>query len=56
MAEPANAPGLTNPKQVVAVYLILVFALSSIFWYLIAARPQFALDSGLVRYSTVFLM
>ncbi len=56
MAEPAPPPGLTNPKQVVAAYLILVFALSSIFWYLIAAKPQFALDSGLLRYSGMLLM
>ena len=56
MAEPATTPGLTNPKQVVAAYLVLVFALSSIFWYIISARPQFAVDSGLLRYSSALLM
>lgn len=56
MAEPASKPLLTNPKQVIAAYLVLVFALSSIFWYIIVVRPPFAVDSGLLRYSTVFLM
>ena len=56
MAEPATTPGLTNPKQVIAAYLVLVFALSSIFWYIISARPQFAVDSGLLRYSSALLM
>lgn len=56
MAEPADTPRLANPKQVVAVYLVLVLALSSIFWYIIAAKPQFAVDFGLLRYATVFLM
>jgi hypothetical protein len=56
MAEPAVRPLTTNPKHVIAAYLALVFALSSIFWYIIAARPQFALETGLLRYATVFLM
>jgi len=45
-----------DPKRVIAVYLVLVFALSSIFWYCIAVRPQWAIDSGLLRYATVPLM
>ncbi|NMB79608.1 MAG: CPBP family intramembrane metalloprotease [Methanomicrobiales archaeon] len=56
MAEPAGAPLATNPKQVVATYLVLVFAFSSVFWYLIAARPQAAIDTGLLRYSGFLLM
>jgi membrane protease YdiL (CAAX protease family) len=56
MAETADTPLLTNPKHVVAAYLILVFALSSIFWYIIAARPQFAVDTGLLRQSITLLM
>jgi membrane protease YdiL (CAAX protease family) len=56
MAETADTPLLTNPKHVVAAYLVLVFALSSIFWYIIAARPQFAVDTGLLRQSITLLM
>jgi membrane protease YdiL (CAAX protease family) len=56
MAEPVPSPGLTNPKHVVAVYLILAFGFSSFFWYLIAARPQFAIDTGILRYSIFLLM
>jgi len=56
MAEPASRPLLTNPKQVIAAYLVLVFALSSIFWYIIVARPPFAVDTGLLRYSSSLLM
>jgi uncharacterized protein len=56
MAEPSSRPLLTNPKQVIAAYLVLVFALSSVFWYVIAARPPFAVDSGLLRYSVALLM
>ncbi|MDP3563605.1 MAG: type II CAAX endopeptidase family protein [Methanoregula sp.] len=56
MAQPPTPPGLTNPKQVIAAYLVLVFALSSIFWYILAARPQFAVDCGLIRYSGALLM
>jgi len=56
MTEPVHAPLTTNPKRVVAAYLILVFALSSLFWYLIAVKPQFALDTGILKYSLVLLM
>ena len=56
MADQADPPRTTAPKQVVGVYLILVFALSSIFWYLITAKPQFAVDTGILRYSVTLLM
>jgi uncharacterized protein len=56
MAEPVSRPLLTNPKQVIAAYLVLVFAFSSFFWYIIAAKPQFAVDTGLLRYSGALLM
>ncbi|MBN1165848.1 MAG: CPBP family intramembrane metalloprotease [Methanospirillaceae archaeon] len=46
----------TNPKTVVITYLILVLAFSSIFWYLIAVKPQFAIESGIIRYSIFLLM
>jgi len=52
----AGAPLATDPKRLIAVYLVLVFALSSICWYLIAAKPQFAVDTGILRYSAIVLM
>jgi len=45
-----------DPKRIIAVYLVLVFALSSIFWYCIAVRPSWAIDSGLLKYATIPLM
>lgn len=48
--------GPTDPKRIIAVYLVLVCAFSSIFWYCIAVRPQWAIDSGLLRYATLPLM
>jgi membrane protease YdiL (CAAX protease family) len=56
MAAPAPGPLQTNPKQVITVYLVLTFALSAIFWYIFAARPQFAVETGLLRYSGFLLM
>ncbi len=56
MAEPPGTPARTNPKRVVGAYLLLTFALSSIFWYLILAKPQFATGSGLLRHSIFLLM
>lgn len=56
MAEPAHPPLTTDPKRVVCAYLALTFVLSSIFWYLILAKPQFAVDSGLLRHSVFLLM
>jgi uncharacterized protein len=56
MAGPSPSPVPANPKHVVAAYLFLVFALSSIFWYILAVKPQLPVDSGLLRFSTVFLM
>ena len=56
MAEPAHAPQTTDPKRVVAAYLVLTFVLSSIFWYIIAERPQVAVDTGILRYSGLLLM
>jgi membrane protease YdiL (CAAX protease family) len=56
MAELPMRPRLANPKKVIVVYLLLVFALSSVFWYIIAAKPQFAADTGLLRYSGALLM
>ncbi len=40
----------------VAAYLILVLALSSIFWYIIAVKPQFAIESGILNQSMFLLM
>ena len=56
MAEPAPIPLQTNPKHVVAAYLVLVFALSSVFWYIIAVKPQWVISTGVLRYSLFFLM
>jgi membrane protease YdiL (CAAX protease family) len=56
MAETAHAPLTTNPKHVVASYLVLAFGLSSVFWYIILARPQFAADTGLLRWAGFLLM
>jgi membrane protease YdiL (CAAX protease family) len=56
MTAAADPPLATDPKRVVAAYLILTFALSSFFWYLIAARPPFAVESGLLRHSIFLLM
>lgn len=49
-------PHTTDPKRVIATYLILVFALSSIFWYILSARPQWAIWTGIIRYSVLLLM
>ena len=46
----------TDPKRIIAVYLVLVCACSSLFWYCIAVRPQWAIDSGLLKYATLPLM
>lgn len=56
MAGPTEHPLQTNPKHVVATYLVLVFALSSVFWYIIAARPLFAVSTGILRNSMFLLM
>jgi membrane protease YdiL (CAAX protease family) len=56
MAEPDHRPLTTDPKRVVAAYLLLTFAFSAIFWYLIMARPQWAVDTGFLRHSTFLLM
>jgi membrane protease YdiL (CAAX protease family) len=56
MSDPADIPGSTDPKQVIAAYLILVFALSSVFWYMIAVKPQFAIDTGILKHSIFLLM
>lgn len=56
MSEPTSLPRKTDPKRVVAAYLVLVIALSSIFWYLIAVKPHYAIDSGLLRHSVFLLM
>ena len=40
----------------VAAYLLLVLALSSIFWYIIAVKPQFAIESGILNQSMFLLM
>lgn len=49
-------PHTTDPKRVIATYLVLVFALSSIFWYILSARPQWAIWTGIIRYSVLLLM
>gem|GEM_PF-4479487 len=56
MAERAHPPLTTDPKRVVCAYLLLTFALSSIFWDLIMAKPQFAVDSGILRHVIFLLM
>ena len=56
MGEQANTPLTTDPKHVIAAYLLLTFALSSIFWYIIAIKPQWAIDTGLIRYTMLLLM
>ncbi len=56
MAEPAHPPLTTDPKQVVCAYLLLTFALSAVFWYLLIAQPPWAANSGLLRYSGFLLM
>jgi membrane protease YdiL (CAAX protease family) len=56
MVEPVPRPERTDPKRVIAVYLVLVFALSSFFWYLIAAKPQFAIETGILKNSIFLLM
>ncbi|HIH02780.1 MAG TPA: CPBP family intramembrane metalloprotease [Methanoregulaceae archaeon] len=49
-------PQAADPKRVIAVYLVLAFGLSSILWYIIAAKPQWAMDTGIIRYSVYLLM
>lgn len=49
-------PQATEPKRVIAVYLVLAFGLSSILWYVIAAKPQWAIQTGIIRYSVYILM
>ena len=56
MEEPVHPPLTTDPKRVVAAYLVLTFALSSVFWYLIVARPQWAVDWGILRHVMFLLM
>ena len=56
MADPAHPPMTTDPKRVVAVYLALTFALSSVFWYIIAVRPPVAVETGLLRHAIFLLM
>lgn len=56
MAGPAKNPLTTNPRHVVVAYLVLVFALSSCFWYIFAARPQFIVDTGIFRLGFLPLM
>lgn len=56
MGESAKMAHTTDAKRVIALYLILVLALSSIFWYLLAARPQWAIGTGIIRYSMFLLM
>jgi len=56
MTAPADTPLATDPKRVVIAYLLLTFALSSIFWYIAIARPQFAVDTGILRSTTLLLM
>lgn len=56
MAGPEHATRVTNPKHLVAAYLVITFALSSVFWYVILARPQFAIDTGILRNSILLLM
>lgn len=56
MADPAGNSYSPNPGHVVAGYLVLVFALSSVFWYIFAVRPQFVVDSGIFRLGFLPLM
>ena len=52
----ANTLLKTDPKRVVVAYLILVFALSAIFWWIIAVKPQAAIDTGILHHSIFLLM
>ncbi len=56
MTKPVNSPQTTNPKHVVAVYIILAFALSSIFWFIIVEKPPIVLDFGIAPYVGFLLM
>lgn len=56
MAEPADHSLAANPNQVIAAYLVLTFAFSSVFWYILIERPPFAVDTGLLRYAGFLLM
>ncbi len=56
MTELADHHMKTDPKRVIIAYLILVIAFSSIFWYLIAAKPQWAIDNGILHHSLFLLM
>ncbi len=49
-------PQATEPKRVIAVYLVLAFGLSAILWYVLAVKPQWAIGTGILRYSVYILM
>lgn len=56
MTQSAPPITTTNPRQVIAAYLVLAFGLSSVFWYIMIAKPLFAIDTGMIRYSGFLLM
>ncbi len=56
MTELADHHLKTDPKRVIIAYLILVVAFSSVFWYLIAVKPQWAIDNGILHHSMFLLM
>jgi membrane protease YdiL (CAAX protease family) len=56
MTEPVNVIQKTDPRRVVLAYLVLVFTLSSLFWNIIAIKPQFAIDTGILKNSMFLLM
>ncbi len=56
MGGSSYSPSTTDPKRVITTYLVLVFALSSLFWYIIAVKPQWAMATGIIHYSVLLLM
>ena len=47
---------LTDPKRVVVVFPLLGGIFSSFFWHLIAVKPRFVIDIGIIRYSLFLLV
>ena len=56
MADPHPPSGPADPRQVIAAYLVLVFGFSSVFWYILIAKPSCAIETGIIRQSGFLLM
>ena len=56
MVELAPQSQGTNPRQVIAAYLVLAFGLSTVIWYIMIAKPSFAIETGIIRHSGFLLM